>query len=99
MRPYRNLVKETMKDLNEATEYLKASLEEYEQDGNIEAFLLAIKTVTDAQGGISELAKRTKLNRQSLYRTLSANGNPKLKTLDTILHSLGFKLTVEPISS
>ncbi len=61
MRDYRNLVKETMKDPKESAEYLKASLEEYEQDGNIEAFLLAVKTVTDAQGGISELAKKTKL--------------------------------------
>jgi len=88
-----------MQDPNEASEYLKASLNEYEKDGNIEAFLIAIRTVADAQGGIAELARKTELNRQSLYRTLSKNGNPRLKTLDIILNSLGFKLTVEPISS
>jgi probable addiction module antidote protein len=99
MRNYRNFVKETMQDPNEASEYLKASLDEYEKDGNIEAFLIAIRTVADAQGGITELARKTELNRQSLYRTLSKNGNPRLKTLDIILNSLGFKLTIEPISS
>ena len=99
MRNYRNFVKETMKDPNEASEYLKASLDEYEKDGNIEAFLIAIRTVADAQGGITELARKTELNRQSLYRTLSKNGNPRLKTLDIILNSLGFKLTIEPNSS
>ncbi len=88
-----------MRDPNEASEYLKASLDEYEKDGNIEAFLIAIRTVADAQGGITELAKKTELNRQSLYRTLSKNGNPRLKTLDIILNSLGFKLTIEPIPS
>ena len=99
MRNYRNFVKETMRDPKEASEYLKASLDEYEKDGNIEAFLIAIRTVADAQGGITELARKTELNRQSLYRTLSKNGNPRLKTLDIILNSLGFKLTIEPISS
>lgn len=88
-----------MQDPNEASEYLKASLDEYKKDGNIEAFLIAIRTVADAQGGITELARKTELNRQSLYRTLSKNGNPRLKTLDIILNSLGFKLTIEPISS
>jgi hypothetical protein len=49
MRNYRNFVKETMQDPDEASEYLKASLDEYEKDGNIEAFLMAIKTVADAK--------------------------------------------------
>ena len=96
MRNYRKFVKETMQHPNEASEYLKASLDEYEKDGNIEAFLMAIRTVAGAQGGITELARNTDLNRQSLYRTLSKNGNPRLITLDIILNSLGFKLTIEP---
>jgi len=99
MKDYRNFVKETVHDPNEASEYLKASLDEYAKDGNIESFLLAIRTVADGQGGITELAKKTELNRQSLYRTLSRDGNPRLKTLDIILNSLGFKLSIESISS
>ena len=99
MRSYDEYIKETMKDPQEAAAYLKASLEEYEHDDNLEAFLLAIRTVVEAQGGITQLARTTELNRQHLYRTLSTQGNPRLKTLHTILHSLGFKLSIEPLSS
>jgi len=97
VRNYRNFVTETMNDPNEATEYLKASLEEYASDGDLEAFLTALRTVVDAQGGISELARKTELNRQTLYRTLSTAGNPRIKTLHSILSSLGFKLSVKPL--
>ena len=99
MRSYRELVTETMQDPQEATEYLKISLEEYEQDSNLEAFLLALRTVVEAQGGMTEFARKTALNRQSLYKTLSKDGNPRLQTLHTILHALGLKLSLEPIAS
>jgi len=97
MREYWNLVSEIVADPKEAAEYLKQSLEEYEADGNLEAFLLALKTVTTAQGGVSQLASKTGLNRQSLYRTLSKQGNPRLNTLHIILNSLGYKLSIEPL--
>lgn len=99
MRTYRELVTDMMHDPAEAREYLKISLEEYEQDGNIEAFLQALRTVVDAQGGMTEFAQKTTLNRQSLYKTLSKNGNPRLQTLHTIVHALGLKLSLEPIVS
>ncbi|MEE9458384.1 MAG: hypothetical protein V3V84_01330, partial [Candidatus Bathyarchaeia archaeon] len=40
-------------------------------------------------------AKQTKLNRESLYSSLSVNGNPKLASLTSVLHSIGLKLAVE----
>ncbi len=46
---------------------------------------------------IAEIAKKTQLNRQNLYKTLSKTGNPKVKTLQSVLGSLGFRLSVEPI--
>lgn len=99
MRTYREFVRQTVQDPQEATAYLNASLEEYEHDGNVGAFLLALRTVVDAQGGMTELARKTTLNRQSLYKTLSGQGNPRLQTLHVILHALGFKLSIEPIAS
>ncbi len=96
MRKYREFVTEIMNDPAEAAEYLRASLSEYSDDGNLEAFLTAVRSVADARGGIAELAKKTELNRQTLYRTLSKNGNPSIKTLRSVLSSLGFKLSVEP---
>jgi probable addiction module antidote protein len=99
MRSYRELVTQTVQDPGEASAYLKASLDDYEQDGNLEAFLLALRTVIEAQGGMTELARKTSLNRQNLYRTLSKNGNPRLQTLHEILHAIGLKLSIEPRSS
>ncbi len=43
---------------------------------------------------MAHLAEKTKLNRESLYRMLSERGNPELRSLDTLLHALGFRLTV-----
>ncbi len=99
MRTYRDFIKETMHDPEEATEYLRVSLDEYEQDGNLEAFLLALRSVGEAEGGMTEFARKTALNRQSLYKTLSKQGNPRLQTLHTILHALGLKLSIEPMTS
>ena len=96
MKNYRDFVIQTMQDPNEALAYLRASLEEYEKDGNYEAFLIALRTVAEAKGGVSELSKKTNLNRQALYKILSKKGNPRLKTLTTVLNSLDFKLSIQP---
>ena len=96
-RDFRDYHIEKLRDPEEAGVYLDVALEEYEQDGDTEAFLLALKDVAEAQGGIGKLAERTKLNRQNLYKALSAKGNPRLQTVETILHGLGFRLSVEPV--
>ncbi|CBK42487.1 protein of unknown function [Nitrospira defluvii] len=57
-------------------------------------FLLALRNVANAQGGVASLAERTKLNRDSLYRMLSEHGNPEFRSLDALLHALGFWLAV-----
>lgn len=99
MRTFREYLKETLTDPKEAAVYLNTALEEYDKDKDIEAFLLALRTVTEANGGISELAKKTNLNRQHLYRTLSSRGNPRLSTLETVLHGLGFRLAIVPVET
>jgi len=96
MGNFRDYLSTRLQDPQEAAAYLKMALEEYEKDGNAEAFLLALRSVVEAMGGISELAKRTNLNRQNLYRALSGKGNPKWSTLGTILGGLGFRLSIEP---
>jgi probable addiction module antidote protein len=99
MRHFRDYLKEKLKDPEEAVSYLNTALEEYEKDKNTEAFLLALRTVTEVRGGITELAKKTNMNRQHLYRTLSEKGNPRLSTLETVLHGLGFRLSILPLES
>ena len=85
----------TLKNNQEAAIYLQVALDEYQKDGNTEALLLALRHVALAKGGIAKLAKKTKLNRESLYRTLSKRGNPKLQTLGILLNGLGFELSIQ----
>lgn len=97
-RPYRtwqDYMKESLSEPEEAQSYLEISIKEYEVDGDKEAFLLALRNVADAQGGIGELSERTGLNREHLYRALSKRGNPRLDTVGKILRGLGFRLSVE----
>ncbi|WP_423222799.1 addiction module antidote protein [Candidatus Amarolinea aalborgensis] len=74
----------------EAAAYLNAAIE----DGDQQMFLLALRDVTEARK-ISHVARETGLNRENLYRLLSAAGNPQLSSLNALLHSLGLRLAVE----
>ena len=79
--------------------YLAVALEEYEADHDTKAFLLSLRIAAEVTGGMTNLARRTHLNREHLYRALSSKGNPRFSTVDAILHALGFGLVLKPISS
>jgi len=73
-------------------DYLNAALE----DGDERVLLLALRNAAEAIGGMTELARRTGLARESLYRTLSEGGNPRLSSLRAILAAFGVELAVRP---
>ena len=83
-----------MKDLRYAAGYLTAALEEGE-----DVFLLAVRDVAEAQGGIASLSRATKLNRENLYGMLSAAGNPRLSSITAIMAKLGFDVRFAPRSA
>jgi probable addiction module antidote protein len=91
-RNYQTKLVDSLRDPEEAAAYLSAALEEIDK----ELFLLALRNVADAQGGLSKLAEVTGLNRENLYRMLSDKGNPEFYSLVTLLDALGFQLMVEP---
>ena len=78
-----------------AAEYLNQVL----TDGTREELLLAMRYLAEAFGGVSGVARATKLNARSLYRTLSARGNPELDTLMSLLKLMGMRIAVAPIES
>ena len=96
-RKYEDTLKERLADPDYARDFLDVSLEEYEKDGNKEAFLRALRYVAEVQGGISYLAAKTSLNRPNLYKIFSKEGNPRLETIGVILHALGYRLSVSPL--
>ncbi|MTD25499.1 putative addiction module antidote protein [Erwinia sp. J316] len=78
--------------------YLQTALEEIYEDGGIGAFLTALRHVVNARGGISEIAAKSGLSREQLYRTLSVKGNPTIKTLTAITRAAGVRLFEAPAS-
>jgi len=82
---------EVLKDADAAAVYLDACL----ADGNLELFTEALKHVAKARlGGISLLAEETQLGRETLYRTLSKKGNPRLGTLTKVLSAVGLRMSI-----
>lgn len=97
LRNHDEIVFEQMLNPEMAKAYLDVALEEYEQDGDMAFFLEALRNVVEARSGMTHLAEKTGLNRQNLYRALSPEGNPELRTISLILHHLGYRLSVQPI--
>ena len=91
LKEYASHKPKALTDPIEAREYLNAALE----DENPEVFLLALRDVVEANRTMSELARATNRNRESLYKALSEKGNPHLNSVRSILSNLGFKLAVE----
>lgn len=78
----------------EIAAYIEAML----GDGDARAVPIALRTVASALGGMNALAERTGLSRETLYRTLSEKGNPRLDTLASLLAAFGLRLSVQPMA-
>jgi len=85
IKNYKEHLLKSLQDPEEAAAYLDTCLE----DEDPRVFLLALKDVAEARGGMSKLSAESSLNRQSLYRTLSRKGNPKLTSICSIKISHG----------
>jgi probable addiction module antidote protein len=70
-------------------EYLSAALEQ----GDSELLIEALGNVAKAQG-MSEIARKTRLSRQNLYKALSPGSSPKFDTIQKVIEALGCKLAV-----
>lgn len=75
-----------------AAEYLSEALAEADPS----VVLMALRNIAEAQeGGIAGLAARTHLGRESMYKMLSEEGNPKLSSFTGVIRGLGFYLKVQ----
>ena len=88
---YRDALLESLRNPDEAAHYLNACLED--EDPGV--FLLALRDVADAHGGIRVVSRDARMNRESLYRTLSKSGNPSLDSLAALLKACGLRLGVQ----
>lgn len=93
-RPHDAAVVELLKEAPDfASVYLAAAREESGEPGGQQALLSALRHVAEAQG-MAAVAQRAGIPRESLYRALSANANPTIKTLLAVLGAAGLQLAV-----
>jgi len=91
-KSYSEYLSDTLQDPDEAAAYINAAIE----DGDEVVLLLALRDVVEARGGMGKAAKKARLNRESLYRALGPGGNPKLRSISSLLEAVGLQLGVKP---
>jgi probable addiction module antidote protein len=77
---------ETKEEINE---YLNSAF----MDDDPQIFLIALGHLAKKEG-MSKIAKEAGVNRESLYKSLSGEGNPKFSTISKVSKALGCKLAV-----
>jgi len=87
-RNYHDDLIKRLKNVEFALGYLNACLDEKEAC----VFLLGLRIVAQAHGGLKNLSKSTGLNREHLFRMLSKQGNPRLDNLRILADNFGWKL-------
>ena len=85
-------VAEHLRTPQEMAAYLDAWLEEAPDD--VAGISKALGDIARAKG-MSQVAKDAGLSRESLYRALSADGNPSFATVLKVARALGVKLHAE----
>ena len=78
-----------------ALELLNSILE----DGEQVELLVALRQMAKAFGGVQAVAEKANLNPTQLYRTLSEQGNPEIRSLSAILKAMGLRLAVERVDA
>jgi probable addiction module antidote protein len=86
----------TVESFRRDRQFAAAYLDQVLADGDQEEFMLALRRLSEAFGGVTGLAQQAGLNSTTLYRTLSSNGNPELRTLRALLAAMGLRLSVSP---
>ena len=83
-------------DYLESEEDIVAYLEAAFDDGDPRLITAVLGDIAKSKG-MTKIASATGLGRESLYKTLSPDGNPGFATVLKVIHALGFRLHATPI--
>jgi probable addiction module antidote protein len=92
-KDFKEYLHERLQEPGAIIAYLNAALE----GGDPSTFLLALRYVAEARG-IASVAAMADLNRESLYRMLSDQGNPRLSSMLSVLGALGVEIQLRPVN-
>ena len=79
----------------DSPEAIEAYLEDALESNDSAIVAHALGVIARAKG-MSRIAQDAGLSRESLYKALSADGNPELATVLKVIKALGLKLTIAP---
>ena len=85
---------EYLKTEEDVAAYLTLVLEE----GDVSELADALGVAARARG-MSEIAKRSGLSRETLYKALRSNAHPRFDTVSRVCAALGVKLVAQPVHS
>ena len=83
-----------LQDELDVAAYLDAAFE----DGDPQLIAAALGDVARSRG-MSRIAAKTGLGRESLYKALSADGNPGFATVLRVMQALDFRLILRPLNT
>lgn len=82
-------------DIETAAAYLEAAIDE---SGDDPAAIAAALGAIARSGNLSELARRTGMSREGLYKALSVDGNPSFATIVKVARALGLTISFHAIA-
>ena len=80
-----------LKTKKDRAAYLACALEE----GDSALIAAALGDIARSEG-MAKIARKTGLGRESLYKALSADGNPELTTLLKVFNAIGLRIQAVP---
>ena len=80
----------------DSEESISAYLSDMLEENNPALIAAALGDIARAKG-MTQIAKNAGIGRESLYKALWANSQPRLETIMKVCSALGVKLTVTPI--
>lgn len=92
-QPFEEWLRESIQTPKDAAAYLSAAAE----DGDTRVLLKAIKAVIDVHGGLSGIARQTKLNRANLHRALTGKGSLSVENFNRVIRASGLSMKFQPL--
>ena len=80
-------------DYLDSTEAINAYMEEALETDDPAFIAQALGTIARSRG-MSQIAKKAGLSRESLYKALSTDGNPEFGTVIRVMQALGLKFSI-----
>jgi probable addiction module antidote protein len=85
-------------DYLKTEEEIEAYLNAFFEEGDYKFLPVALANIARARKAMTSAAKAAGVSRTNLYQSLSEEGHPAFETIAKVAQSLGYRLSLVPIS-